>query len=221
MDRQTLEVKPRTTSGKGEARRLRARGGVPAVLYGKGAETEALEVEERHLAAVLRQGANQIIDLHGKDGFKDRLVLLKDYQRHPVSRQILHADFYTVDTQQHLEVDVPVHVEGKAHGVEMGGVLDLVLRELNVRCLPLSIPDSITIDVSALDIGDALHVRDAVLPEGVELLTDPALTLVHVVAPRVEEEPAEEEAAAAAEGEEAPAPSAEGEAPKAEEASSD
>ena len=106
---------------------------------------------------------------------------------------------------------------------EMGGVLDLVLRELHVRCLPLSIPEAFTVDVSALDIGDALHVSDVVIPEGVELATDASLTLVHVVAPRVEEEP-EEAAAEAAEGEAAAAP-AEGEeaaaAPKAEEASGD
>ena len=193
MDTLQLQVDMRDGRGKGPARRLRAEGFVPAVLYGGGAESLALKVAESELAAIMRQGSNQIIDLKGPDGFKDRLVLLKEYQRHPITRALLHADFYTVDTTQQLDVSIPVHVIGKSVGVEMGGVMDLILRELQVRCLPLSIPESFEIDVSALDIGDALHVSDVALPDDVELVTDPGLTLVHVVAPRVEAEAEEEE----------------------------
>lgn len=217
MDRLELEVIVREAGKKSHARRLRAAGSVPAVVYGAGSETVSLSVEEPKLAAVLRQGTNQIIDLKGTRGFKNRLVLLKETQLDPVTDRILHCDFYTVDTKQRIDVQIPVHVEGRPHGVEMGGILELVLREVDVKCLPLSIPDRVDIDVSNLDIGDALHVSDLVLPDDVELMTDTGLTLVHVVAPRVEEEPAEEEeeGEAAAEGEAAEGEAAEGEAAKA------
>ena len=211
MDSLELEVGLREATGKGAARKLRAAGSVPAILYGAGSDSVSLEVDARKLAAVLRQGTNQIIDLKGPRGFNNRLVLLKETQVHPVSLRILHCDFYTVDTSKRIEVQVPIHVEGKAKGVELGGILELVLREVEVTCLPLSIPESLSIDVSELEVGDARHVSDLAPPEDVEILSDLAQTLVHVVAPRVEAEEAEEEAAEV-EGE---APT-EGEAPKAE-----
>jgi large subunit ribosomal protein L25 len=222
MARLELDVSVREGTGKGVARKLRAKGAIPAVVYGSGAETIALSVDESMLQAVVRQGSNQIIDLKGPSGFDGRLVLVKELQRHPVSRRLLHCDFYTVDTSQTIEVSIGVHVEGRPHGVEMGGILEVVLREIEVRCLPLAIPERLDVDVSALDIGDALHVFDLALPEGVELISDPSQTLLHVVAPRVEEEPAEEEGEAV-EGEtpaEGEAP-AEGDAPKVEEGSGD
>jgi large subunit ribosomal protein L25 len=227
MDRLELEVSVREAGNKGHARRLRASGAVPAVVYGSGSETVPLSVDEPKLAAVLRRGTNQIIDLKGPDGFKDRLVLLKETQLDPVTDRILHCDFFTVDTKQTIDVAVPVHVEGRAHGVEMGGILELVLREIEVKCLPLAIPERLDIDVSNLDVGDALHVSDLVFPDDVEVITDLGLTLVHVVAPRVEEEPTEEdeegevlaEGEAVAEGEAEAAPSEA--APKPEEGSGD
>jgi len=226
MDRLELQVNVREAGKKGHARRLRASGAVPAVVYGSGSETVPLSVAEPKLAAVLRQGTNQIIDLTGPDGFK-RLVLLKDTQLDPVTDRILHCDFYTVDTTQTIDVAIPVHVDGKARGVELGGILELVLREIEVKCLPLSIPERVDIDVSDLDVGDALHVSDLVFPDDVEVVMDLGLTLVHVVAPRVEEEPEAEgeegevpaEGEAAAEGE-ADAASTEA-APKSEEGSGD
>ena len=224
MERLELEVNVRVVTGKGAARKLRARGSVPAVVYGGGTKTQSLEVKERLLAAVLRSGANQVIDLKGPQGFKNRLVLLKDYQRDPVSQALLHCDFYSVDTTQLIDVQVPVLIEGKAKGVELGGILEVVQREIHVRCLPLEIPESLSLDVSDLDVGDALHVSDLVAPEGSEIVTDAAQTVVHVVAPRVEEEPEAEDEVV--EGEEGAAPAdgdapAEGEAPKSEEGSGD
>lgn len=201
MDKLELKVNMREAGGKGAARRLRAQGNVPAVVYGMGADTITLQVDERSLTAILRQGANQIIDLKGPDGFEDRLVLLKELQQHPVSRQLIHADFYSVDTSKTIEVDVPIVLEGKCIGVEMGGVLDLVIRGLHVRCLPLAIPSSFSVDVSALNIGDSLHISDVALPDGVELAADPGLTLVQVATPRVEETPEEEEEEEGIEGE--------------------
>jgi large subunit ribosomal protein L25 len=201
MERLELEVNLREATGKSGARKLRAAGAIPAVVYGGGKESLALSVDERALGAVLRRGTNQIIDLKGGDGFNGRLVLLKDYQRDPLSRRVMHCDFYEVDTKQKIDVQVPIVVTGKSKGVEQqGGVLDVVQREVAVKCLPLAIPDSLTIDVSELDIGDALHISDLVLPEGVELMTDPGHTLVHVTAPRIEEEPEAEAEELAAEG---------------------
>ena len=224
MERLELEVNVRETSGKGPARQLRARGAVPAVVYGGSVAAQSLEVQERQLAAVLRSGANRIIDLKGPDGFENRLVLLKEYQRDPVSQSLLHCDFYNVDTKQQIDVQVPIHIEGKAKGVELGGILEVVQREVLVKCLPLEIPDSLTLDVSDLDVGDALHVSDLVSPPGAEIANEPTQTVVHVVAPRVEEEPEVEgeeveveEGAVPAEG----AAPAEGEAPKSEEGSGD
>lgn len=211
MQRVELEVTSRDATGKGAMRRLRADGAVPAVVYGSGSQPLVLRVEARALDRVVRQGANQLIDLKGVG--KARLVLLKELQRDPVSQDLVHADFYEVDTKKTIHVAVPVHLEGKPHGVEMGGVLEPLAREVDVECLPLVIPEFFTLDVSELDIGDALHASDLVIPDGVELLEEPTLTIVHVIAPRVvEEEEAEEgEAAEALEGAEAPA-AAEGEA---------
>jgi large subunit ribosomal protein L25 len=146
MERLELEVNLREATGKSGARKLRATGAVPAILYGGGKDSLALSVDERALGAVLRRGTNQIIDLKAGDGFDGRLVLLKDYQRDPLSRRVMHCDFYEVDTKQTIDVQVPVLVTGKSKGVEQqGGVLDVVQREVAVKCLPLSIPDSLSI----------------------------------------------------------------------------
>lgn len=213
MDKLELQVDLREAGGKGAARRTRATGNVPAVVYGIGADTITLQVDERSLSAIVRMGANQIIDLKGPDGFDDRLVLLKELQQHPVSRQLIHADFYTVDTSKTIEVDIPILLEGKCIGVELGGVLDLVIRDLHVRCMPLAIPSSFTVDVTEMNIGDSKNTSDVALPEGVELAMDPDLTLVQVATPRVEETPEEEEGAedeAAAEAADGDKPAAEG-----------
>ena len=204
MQRVELEVSVREARGKGPMRRLRAEGGVPAVVYGSGSEPMVLKVDAFSLNRVLRAGSNQLIDLKGAG--KGRLVLLKEVQRDPVSQSLIHADFFEVDTKKKIHRAVPLHYEGKAHGVEMGGVQEILIRDVEVECLPLEIPEAFTLDVSALDIGDALHASDFSLPEGVTLLVAEDLTVVHVVAPRVVEEEEEEEAAVegeVAEGDEA------------------
>jgi large subunit ribosomal protein L25 len=216
MERQALEVTPREAGRKGAARRLRAGGHVPAVLYGGKIEPVTLSVEGRLLDEVLQTGANAILDLKGPPAVKGKLALVKAVQRDPVSRRVLHCDFYAVDVNQTVTVSVALHHEGKAKGVEMGGVLEPILRDLEVECLPLEIPSAISVDVSALDIGDSIHVRDVPVPDTVRILNDPDATVIHVIAPRVEEEPVavEEEVAAAAEapeGAEAPTPEAGGE----------
>lgn len=195
MDRQALQVSPREAGGKGAARKLRAAGQVPAVLYGSGIDPVVLAVDSRLLDDVLHAGANAVLDLTGPKDLKGKLALVKAVQRDPVSRRVLHCDLYAVDIRKKVTVSVALHYDGKPSGVESGGVLEPILRDLEVECLPLEIPDSISVDVSALDIGDSVHVRDIVVPASVEVLSDPDATAIHVVAPRVEEEPVVEEEA--------------------------
>jgi large subunit ribosomal protein L25 len=151
---------------------------------------------------------NTLIDLKvgGGGSFDGKKVLVREVQRDPVSNAALHADFFALDMTHTIEVAVPVHVSGIPVGVSMeGGILDHVLREVHLECLPHSIPDEIVIDVSALEIGDSIHVRDLPLPEGVELRTDGDLSVVSCVAPKAieEEVPAEGAEVAAVDGEEA------------------
>jgi large subunit ribosomal protein L25 len=185
-------------------------------------------LDPRPLEKALRTssaGLNTLFDVKGGGAFDGRSVLVKELQRDPVQGSLLHADFYAVDLTKEIEVSVPVHLVGSAAGLLNGGIVDHQLREIQVKCLPTAIPESFSLDVSALDIGDTLHVRDVLLPEGVTLVSNLDLGVVSVVIPaKAEEEVAAAEAAAAeaaaapAEGEAAAAP-AEGEAaaPKKEE----
>lgn len=210
-----LAAEERTDTGKGAARRLRAVGRMPAVLYGPGKPGRSLAVDAHALERLLRtsrSGINTLIDLHV--GGEKTVVLVKELQRDPVRGSFLHADLYEVDLRKTVEVEVPLHFVGKSKGVENGGILDHPLRELQIECLPRAIPEFIEVDVSALDVGDSIHVREVKLPEGSTLVTDPELTVASVVAPRIEEEPTEGvalEGEAAAEAAAAPSAEAEGE----------
>jgi len=212
----TLAVEPREGTGKGVARKLRAAGRVPAVFYVGGDTATPIQLDPRLLEKSLRQsaaGLNTLFDVKGA-GLDGKLVLIKELQRDPVKGFILHADLYAVDVARTLEVSIPVHVTGTPVGVEMeGGILDHALREIEVECLPRAIPEELVVDVSALNIGDSIHVGDIPLPEGVSLISDPELPVLSVVAPaKPEEEEAEAaEAEAAAEGEAAEGAEGEGE----------
>ena len=223
----TIHAEAREATGKGVARKLRAAGRIPGVCYGQNKPAQSITVDPVALDKLIRgseSGMNTLIDLKVAGGgeFDGKKVLLKELQRDPVSNQALHADFIAIDMTHKLDVAVPIHVTGTPHGVTMGGILDQVLREVHLECLPDSIPAEIVTDVSHLDIGDSIHVRDLALPAGVELTSDPDLSVVSVVQPKaVEEEvPAEGAEAEAVEGE-APAegaePAAEGEAESKEE----
>ena len=209
MERLELEVNLREGRGKGVARKLRARGRIPGVVYGSDLETTAVEIEQAGLDQLLSLNVNALIDLQGPKPLKGKRVLVKHVQRDPVSRRVLHCDFFAVDLKKKIHVAVPVRLEGRAQGVEMGGVLEPLLREIEVACLPLSIPEAIQVNVEELGIGESIHVSQLQFPEGVEPLVDPEIAVVNVGAPRVEEEevPAAEEAvpeegAEPAEGEE-------------------
>jgi large subunit ribosomal protein L25 len=189
-----LEVEAREAVGKGVARKLRAAGKIPAVLYGGGRPAVPLALDPVLLQKLLHGselGMNTLIDLKvtGHAELDGKTVMVRELQRDPVRGSFMHADLYEVDLAQRIDVEVPIHLTGKAKGVEMdGGVLDQALRELEVKCLPRAIPDEIVLDVSVLEIGDSLHVRDIPLPEGVELVSDGDLSVVSVVAPVKEED---------------------------------
>ncbi len=153
---------------------------------------------ERKLKAS-HAGINTLIDLEGPSEVAGRTVLVKELQREPVKGSIVHADFFEIDMTERLEVTVPVHPVGKAAGVEMGGLVEQALREVELSCLPSSIPDEVQVDISPLKLGEALHVSDLTAPEGTEILTDSALTVVSIVVPRAAQAAlAEQESAEAA-----------------------
>lgn len=202
MSEHALSIEARTETGKGSARKLRAKGMIPGIFYGGGAEPRPVQMNAHDLVRMLETssaGINTLVDLKG-GGLDGKVVLVKELQRDPVNGAALHADLYAVDVDRLVTVDVPVHLVGTAAGIKMGGIVDHSLREVELECLPRAIPEELRLDVSALEMGDSLHVRDIPLPEGVELLTDPDLPVVSVVAPRVEEEETPAEGEEAAEG---------------------
>ena len=210
-----LQAKKRTESGKGAARRSRAAGRVPAVLYGRGMDPVSLEVDRREFVTALKTdaGVNVLLDIEF-DG-TNTLAFTRELQRDPVRGTLLHADFVKVDRTQAIEIEVPVHIVGEAPGTKEGGALEHPLFSVHVRTLPGSVPEAIDADVSALNIGDTLRVSNLRAPEGVEILNDPEAVVASIAAPISEEELEAMEAEAGIEME---APEvAEGEAATAEE----
>jgi large subunit ribosomal protein L25 len=211
----SIVAEERIGTGKGANRKLRATGRIPAVVYGRGKPARQLTLDPSPLAKMLRashSGINTLIDL--KVGPQETVVLVREIQRDPVSGRWIHADLFEVDLQKTIEVRVPLHIVGKPKGVENGGILDHPLREVEIECLPRAIPDSVEVDVSDLDVGDSIHVRDLALPEGATMLSDGDLAVASVVLPKAEEEAKPAEAAAvaaeaAAPGAAAPAPAGE------------
>jgi len=197
MERPLLKAEIREMMKKGAARKLRARGRIPAVFYSPRAKTISLVVDPRELSQALQTeaGENVLIDLEiGDGGQPDRkVVMIKDIQIDPLKRQILHADFYEVTMDVMVTVEVPIHLIGKAEGVKIGGILDQVLRTIQIQCLPGEIPKGIDVDVSALKIGDSIHVRDIPV-EKVKILANPGITVATVVPPAAEEKKVVEEA---------------------------
>ena len=196
----TLNAEARSERGKNVARRLRRNGRVPGVVYGHGSgssgqETLSISVSPDALYGVLRSnsGVNTLIGLI-LDGGQPSQVLIKDYQVDPISHDILHVDFYRVEMDKAITVSVPIEITGEAEGVKVqGGLIDFVQRDASVTCLPADIPERISVDVSSLMIGDGVRLRE--LLEGVSWtpVTDPDTLIVHVIAPKLEEEPSAED----------------------------
>jgi large subunit ribosomal protein L25 len=183
----SLAASPRTTTGKGAARQARFQGKVPAVIYGHGRPTESLEIEAKALEKALAgvEPESTIIELT-LDG-KQVKTLIREIQRHPLRPDIIHVDFYEIHAAEKVKLKIPVHLVGNPDGVRnAGGVLDQVTREVEIEVLPENIPDRVELDVTALKIGDSLHVRDLNIPNATILaLAD--LTIATVVPPRAEE----------------------------------
>lgn len=199
MGESAIEAELREGTGKGVARKIRAADRIPAICYRRNAKSVSISLDPHTLNNLIRNasaGINTLFDLKvaGGGDFDGRQVLVKEIQRDPVSGAYLHADLFAVDLKEKIHVSVPVHLTGSAEGVTMGGILDHALRDLEVQCLPGAIPEEFSVDVTALEIGQSIHVRDLTLPDDVELLIDPNLSIVSVVAPAaVEEETPEEE----------------------------
>ncbi|MDP8262106.1 MAG: 50S ribosomal protein L25/general stress protein Ctc [Candidatus Ancaeobacter aquaticus] len=194
-----LKVQLRVDKTKGELNDMRYEGLVPAIVYGQGKDPVMIQLNEREFAKVMRQSGseNLIIRLaiEGAEAEKEKDVILQEVQRHPIAETILHVDFHEISLKDKIKVNVPIHETGDAVGVEKsGGVLEHGLREIEVECLPTEIPEKIDIDISALEIGQALYVKDLPVTENVVVLTDPELPVFSVSAPKAEEEekPAEE-----------------------------
>ena len=201
---QVLDAIKRSTRGKNEARRLRAAGKIPAVLYGaqKAGDPPAAEpvsFDPKPFMRILhsKSGLNTLITLK-LQGVADTRVLVKNVQLDPITHHLLHADFFRVNMDRKLKVTIPITLKGEARGVKVdGGVLDFVHREIEVETLPANIPDSIEVDVTDLGIGDSVHVRDLAANAAWTPLSDPEMMIVHVV---IIKEVVEEVAPAAAAG---------------------
>jgi large subunit ribosomal protein L25 len=216
-----LVAERRDDAGKGVARKLRAAGRVPGVFYGHDQAATPISVDARDMGHVLHTsgGSNVLLDLV-VDG-KDHLAMPREIQRDHIHNKLIHIDFLAVSRTQTITVDVPVVEIGDSIGVKEGGVVEHHLRDLRVECLPQDVPDKIEVDITELNIGDMVHVRDVVVPTGVTILTNAEDAVLSVITPailRVEAElglPGEEvpEGEEAAEGAEAPeAAASEGEA---------
>ena len=205
MSEYQLAAESRTDTGKGAARRVRAAGRVPAVLYGHGIKPEHLSIDAREFGQALRSGgANALLEL--RVGRTRHLALAREVQRHPVRGSLTHIDFLVVRRGEKVTVQVPVHLTGEAPGVVQGGILDQDLRQINVEAEVTAVPEAVEGDVSGLQIGDVLRVGDLKAPAGATILDDAEASVVSVVAPTVEPvEAEEEEAAEAAEAEAAAA----------------
>ena len=213
MDLRKISVNARQGKGKGEATRLRRSGQIPAVAYGKKLAAQSLAVKPEELRSVLtsERGRNTVIELD-VDGKNKLTVLLRDYQHHPVSRAILHADFVQIALDEPVDVQIPLEMTGKPVGVVKGGVLRQVFRRIPVRCLPQKIPVKVVHDVTELDLDGHVPAKALALPEGVEVRLPPEQTVIAIVtekaAPEEEEQAAAPAAAAGAAG--APAAGATG-----------
>ncbi len=193
-DALVLVTQPRQTKGSGEARRLRRRGLVPAVMYGHGEGTAPISLSHDDLLKVIRHGTH-VVDLQSEGNVQKALI--REVQWDHLGKDILHVDFARVAADERVVVTVPLEIRGTAAGIAEGGMLDQPMHSLSVECLVTAVPEHIRVNVGTLKLGEALHVRDLALPPGVTAMADPDAIVVHVTQKQVE---AEEAAAPVAEG---------------------
>jgi large subunit ribosomal protein L25 len=203
MERPVLTAEIREGIGKEKAKKLRLQGLIPAIFYGPRSQTIPLVIQSKDLAKALQTeaGENVLIDLDIRKGAQSdrKVVMLKDIQIDPLQRVTLHTDFYEVTMDEMVTVEVPVHLIGKPEGTKVGGILEQVRRMIQVQCFPGDIPKSIDVDVSALMIGDSIHVQDITV-EKAKIISDTNFTIATVVPPVAEEKVVEAVAPEAVEG---------------------
>jgi large subunit ribosomal protein L25 len=196
-----LKAYPRIQVQRAEVTKLRARGRVPATIYGRKAAPQNLEVNAREFSDLLHHSVseNVLVDLSVEsDARAQRLALVQDVQHHPLDGKVLHVDFHEISPDENVTVHVPVETSGEPAGVKTGGgVLEHILHKVKVRCLPKNLPDQILVDVTSLEIGQSIHLGDIKAPEGVEIIGDKHISVIAVAAPRAEEEVVATTAAAA------------------------
>src|SRR5262245_61164273 len=186
-----LQAKPRSGSGTTAAKAVRKSGKVPATIYGRHQQPQSLQLDAHAVELALGKvsGEHLLVNLEIKGG-ATTLALIQDVQHHPVKRDILHLDFHALKEDEKMHTTVPVIGLGEPAGVKSaGGLLEQIIRALEVECLPKNLPDSISVDVSALNIGDSIHVNQIALPNGVTARNAPDAVVFHCAAPTVEAEP--------------------------------
>lgn len=199
----TLKAEPRSGKGKGASRKLRAAGRVPAVIYGYGEETRSLSVDAHELSRLLASVhvENTILDIEITGERAPLKALVREIQRHAYREDVVHLDLYQIHAGERITLEVPVRLVGAAPGVKAGGIIQHALTELEIRCSADQIPEVIEVDISALEVGDSVHVSELVLPEGIESLVPGERSVCSVLPPTVVK--AEEEEAVEPETEEA------------------
>ncbi len=193
-----LNATLRTSIGNSPSRALRREGNIPAVLYGPGSESVLLSVGAVDLEHALKKAsASQIIFNMAiqNTGAGARTAMIKELQTHPLSRKFLHVDFYEISKDRKIRVNVPVVIKGKCKGVEDGGMLQVIQREVEVMCLPFDVPQSIPIDITELEIGDSVHVKDLKVSENIELPAEINYTILTILSTKSDERTPGEEAA--------------------------
>lgn len=198
-----LEATLRADTGKNANHRIRSQGMIPGVLYGKQITNKNLAIDPLEVVKILTSDSGQNTIFKLKIGKEKVDVLIKDYMLDPLQGTLVHADFLAVNLSDVMTFQIPIHVEGEAEGVkDFGGVLDTILREIEVECKASDVPESFVVDVTGLGLNEQLRVKDLEVGEGIKLVTDPERVLVTVSPPSAEEEPEEEEEELGLEGEE-------------------
>lgn len=190
MEKILLKADKRAETGKGGARSLRRQDILPAVLYGTG-KTIPIKLNRKEIQKLIYSGGGEhaLITLELSEGgskTSEHPVLIKDYQREPVSEELLHVDFIEVSLKEKIRVTIPVVIIKEPAGIKMGGIMQHRVREIEVECLPTQIPDKIEIDAGFVEIGHSLHVSDIPAVEGIKIVTDPSEVILSVTAPKEE-----------------------------------
>ena len=193
MEETKLILKKRTLQGSSNARRLRRSGSLPGIVYSEGKEGLAIELDTHSFELILQHHTSETMLLDATLDGKDIQLLVKDVQHHPVNTTLLHVDFQKVDAKKAIRVNLMIEIVGEAAGAKAGGVLEQSLHEISVECLPKDLIEALEVDVSALEIGDALHVSDIDLGDTFKVITDATSIVVAVAEPRAEEEEADDE----------------------------